>query len=780
MKNATAVAITLFTLICTLTGFGQNARAEDRPGVDVFLRMKTFPILMPLSLSPDGKRVAYTLQDGKRVGESTDPGSIDERPGSGRYTRGCEVWVAEVNGGHQVRIGDPASSNWGPSWSPDGQSLSFFSDSGGRSRPWVWNRTTGQTRPVAEIRPKFVMEYDVPLWSSDNRSILFRASTNQTKSLASAQSPQSVMVLDSPEDLHPNKDDAQTPADTLPGVADLFSGNLVQIEIATGEVHVLTEGEQIYGYWPSPGNLRVAFTRAIGYEEGFTDWTLFDIVVKDLRSGQEMTVAHRALLDNSGTAVSWSPDGSQLAYGTLVHDKGTRYWIWDSNQGSRQIGDAPKLSYPHYPLWNANADRLYISSHDALYVFGTSDRTSKVIQPPDHLKIVAVFGSQRERLLWSDQRDGDAIYIAEQNPEDMDIEIHRAHLSSGSDDKLTKIPAAMALLPMEVMECARDGGVLVFPMESPAVPQDVWAVASGFTGLRQLTHVNPELEQYKFPERRVVRWLDFDGHELRGTLVLPHGYSADRRYPLIVDLYGGEPESRWGKQFSATSSEGVENMQMYAMHGFAAFVPDTFMGTETPMLDLYKSLIPGIEKVIAMGVADENAIGIIGHSYGAYSVYSLLVQTNRFRAGVALSGSGNLITNYGEMDPSGFPMSIAWAEKSQGRMGDTPWKVRDKYIENSPFFYLDRVQTPVLIAHGDGDWHPAYEDREMFVGLRRLGKTAEYAEYRGGGHRIAGWRYADQLDLGTRVLAWFNKYLRPSNQSTSPKEESAQRSTTGK
>jgi dipeptidyl aminopeptidase/acylaminoacyl peptidase len=198
------------------------------------------------------------------------------------------------------------------------------------------------------------------------------------------------------------------------------------------------------------------------------------------------------------------------------------------------------------------------------------------------------------------------------------------------------------------------------------------------------------------------------------------------------------------------------------------------------MLDLLKSLMPGVEKLISMGIADENAIGIMGHSYGGYSVYSMLVQTSRFKAGVVLSGGGDLLSDYGEMDDTGFPTGIGWAEKSQGRMGDTPWHVRDKYIENSPFFYLDRVQNPILIAHGDSDWHPAYQDREMFVGLRRLGKTAEYAEYRGEGHRISAWRYSDQLDLANRMLAWFDQYLRPQAPSPRPNADKDNRNTADK
>ncbi|HET6929214.1 MAG TPA: prolyl oligopeptidase family serine peptidase [Candidatus Acidoferrum sp.] len=612
-----------------------------------------------------------------------------------------------------------------------------------------------------------MQDQDVPVWAADGKSIFFRAASERTAAIAKFRSLTNLkrdwppLVLHSPEDPRHSIDASATQNVTGLGMSNTYEGDLIQVQIETGSVATLTKGRQIYKYWASPDGKRLAFTVGLGYKEGDSDWTLFDIVVRDLASGREVVAAHEVQLDNSGSALSWSPDGSQLAYATLTAGKGARYWMWDGEE-ARAIGDAPTVRYPDFPLWNAKSDRLYAFSGETLYVFSPKRQAAPlVIHVADRFRILALFGSQRRRTVWSDSPDGDAIYVAERSLDNLDFEVHRIRLSNGNEERLANLSAALALLPMDVIDSTSDGNTLVFSMESPNAPQDLWIANRGFGKLRQLTHVNPELEKYKFPERRLVSWVDFDGHDLHGTLLLPSGYVAGRSYPLVVYVYGGERESRWASQFAATSSQGIQNMQLFANHGYAVLVADTVMGTESPMLDLFKSLMPGVEKLIDMGIADANAIGVMGQSYGGYSVYSLLAQTGRFRAGVALAGSGNLLSDYGEMDDTGFPSGIAWAENSQGRMGDTPWRVRDKYIENSPFFYLDRVHTPIFIAHGDSDWHPAYEDREMFVGLRRLGKTADYAEYRGGGHRLWAWRYADQLDLAKRILDWFDKYLVP-------------------
>lgn len=104
---------------------------------------------------------------------------------------------------------------------------------------------------------------------------------------------------------------------------------------------------------------------------------------------------------------------------------------------------------------------------------------------------------------------------------------------------------------------------------------------------------------------------------------------------------------------------------------------------------------------------------------------------------------------------------ISGAETGQVLMGGTPWEFRDRYIENSPIFYLDRIETPLLIVHGSADITVApFLGDELFVGLRRLGKEAEYAKYEGETHSPSDWSYANQVDLCGRIIAWFDKYLK--------------------
>jgi dipeptidyl aminopeptidase/acylaminoacyl peptidase len=112
------------------------------------------------------------------------------------------------------------------------------------------------------------------------------------------------------------------------------------------------------------------------------------------------------------------------------------------------------------------------------------------------------------------------------------------------------------------------------------------------------------------------------------------------------------------------------------------------------------------------------------------------------------------------MDREGSAYGIAIAEGGQNRMGGDPWEYRDRYIENSPALYFDRVETPVLVVHGGNDTEVApFLADEVFVTLRRLGKQVVYAKYIGEDHSPDTWSAENQLDLGNRVVDWFNRFL---------------------
>ena len=133
------------------------------------------------------------------------------------------------------------------------------------------------------------------------------------------------------------------------------------------------------------------------------------------------------------------------------------------------------------------------------------------------------------------------------------------------------------------------------------------------------------------------------------------------------------------------------------------------------------------------------------------------------------AGMGDLFGGYGQLAPDGTNYGLAWAESGQGRMGGSPWEYRERYLENSPSLYLDRVKTPLLIIHGSkDDAVPVFLADSVFTGLRRLGKPVTYVRYEGETHWEGTWSYPNQLDALERTIGWFDRHLK-ADSPTGPK-----------
>ena len=150
--------------------------------------------------------------------------------------------------------------------------------------------------------------------------------------------------------------------------------------------------------------------------------------------------------------------------------------------------------------------------------------------------------------------------------------------------------------------------------------------------------------------------------------------------------------------------------------------------TGYPGQSALKCVLPAIQSVVDKGFVDEKAIGIQGHSWGGYQIAYMVTQTNRFRAVAAGAPVVNMISAYdGIRWGTGLPRQFQY-ERTQSRIGGSIWQYPTRFIENSPIFWADRVQTPVMILQNDGDDAvPWYQGVEFFLALRRLGQARKVA-----------------------------------------------------
>ncbi|MBE0557917.1 MAG: S9 family peptidase, partial [Proteobacteria bacterium] len=247
------------------------------------------------------------------------------------------------------------------------------------------------------------------------------------------------------------------------------------------------------------------------------------------------------------------------------------------------------------------------------------------------------------------------------------------------------------------------------------------------------------------------------GIPLQGVLIKPGNYKQGERYPVIVYFY--ERMSQRLHEFNEVVVNHRPCFPFYASNGYAVFLPDVRYELGRPGFSATKCVVPGVQKLIDMGIADPKAIGLHGHSWGGYETAFIITQTDIFAASIAGAAVGNMTSAYsGIRWGSGMARQFQY-EKEQSRIGGSLWEYPERFIENSPVFFADKIRTPLLLMHGDDDDAvPWYQSIELYLALRRLGKDCIFLQYRDEPHHPR--KYPNKLDYAIRMKEYFDHYLK--------------------
>lgn len=274
---------------------------------------------------------------------------------------------------------------------------------------------------------------------------------------------------------------------------------------------------------------------------------------------------------------------------------------------------------------------------------------------------------------------------------------------------------------------------------------------------RRVTNANPQASALAFGSSRLIRYRNGDGKELSAALFTPPQFDPAKKYPMVVYIY--ERLSQTVHDFRDPGPGTSINASYYTSNGYVVLMPDIVYTTGYPGASALKCVVPAVQRVIEMGFVDPERIGIQGHSWGGYQIAYMITQTNIFRAAAPGALVANMISAYdGIRWGPGVPRQFQY-EKTQSRIGGTPWEFPMRYIENSPIFMADRVKTPVLMIHNDADDAvPWYQGIEFYLALRRLEKEVYFFNYNGEGHGLR--KRENQKDYTVRLQEFFDHYLK--------------------
>ncbi len=299
---------------------------------------------------------------------------------------------------------------------------------------------------------------------------------------------------------------------------------------------------------------------------------------------------------------------------------------------------------------------------------------------------------------------------------------------------------------------------LIFTRQSFQEFPDLRITNLSFKKSLRLSNANPQQQEYNWGTIALVDWISLDGKKLQGMLVKPENFDPNKKYPLLVNFYE-KSSDRIHRHRHPRAERSSLNYSFYTSRGYVIFNPDVEYRVGYPGESAYNCVIPGVTSLIEKGFVDKDNIGVQGHSWGGYQIAYLVTKTDIFKAAESGAPVPNMISAYGGIRWwTGLSRQFQY-EHTQSRIGGTPWEYPTRYIENSPIFNIDKINTPLLIMHNDADGHvPWYQGIEFFVSLRRLGKPSWFLNYNGEPH----WplKLQNRKDFNIRMAQYFDHFLK--------------------
>lgn len=625
-------------------------------------------------------------------------------------------------------------------WSPDGTKLAYFLRDGNRFYLHVYNREDNQTRKINLKTDKEISSNSLLEWRPDGSGILLELRADgwrvKADSMYKKMTEGPILVQNSTNDF--------LAWDRIWNMAD--RSILAEVSMQSAEVTELTEEGMVDDLNQSENGEFITYFRVYpqktDYErEGDSDYAL---IKQSTQNSSDVDTLISKTDDRPN--LTWNHAGDRY---TLV-DEGKVYVRSVDSQDSTEItannyefiedGDTTEVKYS-VKMWRSDDSQLLLESDRGYYLANPNKASLELVYEYPENKDKA---PRRNVVEWS--QDGRYLYMTYSARDKWERGITRYDLQSRKMESL--------LVNSDLYDewtFSEDGNRIFYQRSDGDHPSNLFTAEAGMDKQRQLTELNPWIQNKKVSHTELVQYMDVDGDTLYGVLYYPVDYEKGKKYPLVANVY----EDYFDNGF-------VTKMNILANQGYFVFRPSVNFDTGYPGEAWLKGVTTGINKLMERGLVDGSKLGVQGVSYGGYAVNLLITQTDRFAAAVNVSGKVDMVSFLGD-SPKITTRNYDAAEVGQDRIGETLWEAQDKYIDHSAVFFADRIETPLLMLSGNDDWNvPATNQREMYYAMRRLGKEVKWVHYFNGGHGAGrAGRVEDYIHHYKTLLDWYDSKFYP-------------------
>jgi len=737
-------------------GAGRGAAgARTTYGTDLVLRTladgveRTFSDVLEFHFTDDGKQLIYSVS----ASDNTRNGVFVVKPG-----------VADAPTGLLTGKGKFSKLTFDENQT-EMAFLSDHDDADAKQPKWKIYRWDRQSATAAELISNQTPGLKAGMEISDHGNLSFSQDGKRLYfgvAQPAAPAPDEAAADPTQEkavvDLWSYKDDYLQPVQKLRAARDrdrtfeaaylIAEHKLVQLADDALEAVTVSESPQ----WVM-GNDDREYRKMQDYDEHYTDTYLVDattgerkLLVKKNHGNTSWSPNGRYILNFDGK--DWStisvPDGKTV---NLTGALGVKFFNEDADTPSLPAsygsGGWTKdgkwvLLYDRYDIWKVAPDGTGAKNITAGYGRAHDIR----------LRYIRTEAEPRER--WIDPAR--PLLLQGENLKTMDSGFFRGSLD-GAEPKQLMMAAKSFGAPVK----AKDADVYLMTEQTFNEFPDLMVTDNSFKELRKVSDANPQKAQLLWGSAELVTFHNSDGVPLQAALYKPENFDPKKKYPMMVYIY--ERLTQNVNHFVNPAPGTSINISYYVSNGYLVLTPDIVYTTGYPGQSALKCVLPAVQAVVDRGVVDENSIGIQGHSWGGYQIAYMVTQTNRFKAVEAGAPVADMVSAYdGIRWGTGITRQFQY-ERTQSRIGGSLWQYPTRFIENSPIFWADKVQTPVLILQNDGDTAvPWYQGLEFFLALRRLGKEVYLFNYNGQPHGLQD--RADQKDYAIRMQQYFDHYLK--------------------
>lgn len=634
-------------------------------------------------ISPDGKSVVYTVRETKKIENDYE----------------TQLFMLDLETKKTKQLTYYKGNNHSPAWSPDGRWIAFLSDRSQTVQLYLLAATGGEAEALTDCE-KGVSN---PVWSPYSDEIMFSTKVEE----------KAVRVEQNHEHPQPYEVERLLYKSDASGYLKGEYTQVAVVKLKNKEVTFLTDGPYHHsvGCWAPDAN-SIVFCSSRGENPDLSLTMDVFILHRDTKKLTSIT-AETGYFHQ----VSWSPDGSYIAY----------------------IGN----------------ERTYGSaSMNDIYIYQVSNQKTACITAGIDLEIGDMvagdfhFGRTAAGIMWSSKEEFYFV-VSEKGS----VGIYKGNVNGKLDSVL--------------MDNAHVYGVSVVPNGEEAIvaistfthPGDLYSLNLKTEELVKLTNVNDSfLKHVQLTEAESFCATARDGIHIHSWVV--KAAAANDVSPTILEIHGG-PHLMYGHTF-------MFEFQVLASKGFNILFsnPRGGRGYGQAFTDAVRGDYGGMDYMDLMAVTDEainrysyineDKIGVTGGSYGGFMTNWIVGSTNRFKAAVTQRSISNWTSFYGVSDIGYY--FTEWELKAD--IYENP----EKLWNHSPLRLAENVKTPLLILHSEQDYRcPIEQAEQLYVALKRKDKEVEFIRFPQSNHELSRSGKPNLRTARLKYLtSWFKRYLQQS------------------